>query len=123
MILRTSIARALAWLGIIERPEFLVSTALDMPAPEELLPGLAVVVGPNERPKWVTFACPSGCGTPILLSLNPARRPRWAVSSDWLGRPSLEPSVRRTDGCRCHFWMRRGRIDWCKDRGGVLPKN
>jgi len=123
MILRTSFARVLAWLGIIERPAFLASTALDMPGPDELLPGRAVIVGPADRPKWVTFPCPSGCGAPILLSLNQQRRPRWSVSSDWLGRPSLEPSVRRTDGCRCHFWMRGGRIEWCKDSGDILPEN
>lgn len=122
-MLRTSIAKALTWLGIIKSPELLISTAPDMPAPDELVPGQLIVVGPAGRPKWATFLCPSGCGTPILLSLSPDRRPRWTVSFDWLGRPSLEPSVRRKDGCRCHFWMRRGQIDWCKDSGGILPEN
>ncbi|WP_407695279.1 DUF6527 family protein [Sinorhizobium saheli] len=94
-----------------------------MPAPEELPAGTAVVVGPSQRPKWVTFQCPSRCGTSLLLSLNPDRRPRWAVTSDWLGRPSIHPSVRRVDGCRCHFWMRNGRVEWCKDSGGTFPEN
>lgn len=123
MMLRTRLARLLAWFGFVETPEFLVAASLDMPGPEDLQAATVVVVGPKERPKWATFQCPSGCGTPLLLSLNPDRRPRWTVSFDWLGRPSLEPSVRRTDGCRCHFWMRKGRITWCKDSGGAFPEN
>lgn len=122
-MVRHTIARLLSWLGLIEKPDFLVSHSLDMPAPEELPKGKAVVVGPSQRPKWVTFQCPSGCGTPLLLSLNPERRPRWSVDSDWLGRPSIHPSVRRIDGCRCHFWMRGGRVEWCKDSGGIFPEN
>lgn len=122
-MLRTLIARLLASLGVIDRPDFLVSVSLDMPSSEELSPGTAVIVGQAERPKWVTFQCPSGCGTPLLLSLNPDRRPRWAVSYDWLGRPSITPSVRRTDGCLCHFWLKNGHVDWCKDSGGNLPEN
>lgn len=122
-MLQTTLAKTLAWFGIIERPQFLVKSTLDMPAPGDLMPGQAVVVGPAEKPKWVTFPCPSGCGTPLLLSLNPDRRPRWKVTHDWLGRPSIAPSVHRTDGCRCHFWMKKGKIEWCKDSGGILPEN
>ncbi|MGP4842463.1 DUF6527 family protein [Agrobacterium cavarae] len=44
-------------------------------------------------------------------SLAHDRRPRWTVGANWLGRPSLEPSVHWTDGCCCHFRTRRGRID------------
>lgn len=122
-MLRRFLAACLARLGLVERPDFLVFTRVEMPAPNELAPGKAIVVGPRQRPKWVTFQCPSGCGTPLLLSLNPERRPRWTVASDWLGRPTLAPSIRRTDGCQCHFWMRKGRIEWCKDSGKILPEN
>lgn len=122
-MVRTTLARLLAWMGFIDKPEFLLVANVDMPARERLRAGIAVVVGLKERPKWVTFQCPSGCGTPLLLSLSPERRPRWTVTSDWLGRPSIDPSVRRTDGCRCHFWMRKGRIEWCTDSGGAFPEN
>jgi len=123
MALRTTIARTLVWLGIIDKPAFSVSSARDMPGREELNSGEIVIVGPLERPKWLTFPCPSGCGEPLLLSLNKERRPRWSIQCDWLGRPSISPSVHRTDGCRCHFWLRKGRVEWCKDSGGRLPEN
>lgn len=122
-MLRVALAKVLARMGFIEQPRFLVQRTIDMPAPETLATGEVIIVGPADRPKWVTFPCPSGCGTPLLLSLNPDRRPRWSVTYDWLGRPSLTPSVHRKDGCRCHFWMKDGKVEWCKDSGGMLPEN
>ncbi|WP_420467190.1 DUF6527 family protein [Panacagrimonas sp.] len=65
--------------------------------------------------KWACLRCPGGCGQTISLSLNPARRPRWSFMSDFWTRPSIEPSVHQQNACGCHFWIRNGRIDWCKD--------
>ena len=111
------LARALSWAGLLARPDLLIRWSAEMPARDDLKPRILVVVGPKRAPKWVTFLCPSGCGTPLLLSLSPNRRPRWSVSVDWLRRPSLTPSVRRADGCRCHFWLRKGFVEWCGDSG------
>ncbi|WP_108519109.1 DUF6527 family protein [Bradyrhizobium algeriense] len=111
------LAKALSWSRLLAKPDFLICRATEMPPREILEAGVLVVVGPKRNPKWATFLCPSGCGMPLLLSLSQTRRPRWSVASDWLGRPSLSPSVRRTDGCRCHFWLRRGSVDWCADTG------
>lgn len=123
MMLRTKLAQILAWIGLIEPPQVLVAKSLEMPAPEDLPTGWAIIVGPASRPKWVTFQCPSGCKEPLLLSLNPDRRPRWTVTFDWLGRPSINPSIRRPDGCRSHFWIRKGQVEWCKDTGGIFSEN
>ncbi|WJY23323.1 DUF6527 family protein [Fontisubflavum oceani] len=49
------------------------------------------------------------------MSLSKNRRPRWTAMSDWLRRPTISPSVRQTNECRCHFWIHQGRIDWCND--------
>ena len=65
--------------------------------------------------KWACFHCPGGCGETIKLSLSQNRRPKWTVTSDWLRRPTISPSVRQTNECRCHFWIHQGRIDWCND--------
>jgi hypothetical protein len=40
-------------------------------------------------------------------------KPRWNVDLDNRGRVSLHPSVWRQTGCRSHFWLRSGRIEWC----------
>lgn len=66
--------------------------------------------------KWACLACPGGCGTRISLSLNPNRRPRWTILSDWLERPTVSPSVHQKNACGCHFWIKRGKVEWC--RGG-----
>src|SRR5262249_23262012 len=109
------LAKTLSWSRLLAKPDFLMRWSAEMPPPNSLRPGVLVVVGRRPNPKWVTFLCPSGCGTPLLLSLSQTRRPRWSVASDWLDRPSLSPSVRRTDGCRCHFWLRKGSVEWCGD--------
>ncbi|WP_353620311.1 DUF6527 family protein [Mesorhizobium sp. C432A] len=93
-----------------------------MPPPDALTPGVLFIVGPKRIPKWVTAQCPSGCGTSLLLSLSQSRRPRWSIALDWLGRPTLAPSVRRTDGCQCHFWLRKGTVEWCADSGHLETK-
>ncbi|WP_368040676.1 DUF6527 family protein [Roseicella sp. DB1501] len=91
------------------------------PTPEELPAGRLVVVEDGGRQKWVCFRCPGGCGARLQLSLNPTRRPRWGVSLDWLRRPSISPSVHQTNACRCHFWVKQGAIDWCRDTGTRPP--
>jgi hypothetical protein len=41
-------------------------------------------------------------------------RPRWDLKVDADQRPTLHPSVWVADGCRSHFWLRRGIVHWCK---------
>jgi hypothetical protein len=53
------------------------------------------------------------------LSLNQARHPCWAASIDRLGRPTLHPSVRQLNECKCHFWIREGTVHWCTDSGKI----
>ncbi|MGO9818139.1 MAG: DUF6527 family protein [Acidocella sp.] len=86
-----------------------------MPLDSEVPDGELVVVENGGLQKWACLKCPGGCGQKIALSLNPERRPRWRVWSDWFGRPSVEPSVHQKNACRCHFWIRRGQIKWCAD--------
>jgi hypothetical protein len=94
-----------------------------MPAREALKAHELVVVGSADHPKWLTFPCPCGCDEPLLLSLNLRRRPRWSVTADARGRPSVSPSVRRTAGCFSHFWIRGGQVHWCADTGAPERMN
>lgn len=106
----------LAWL-FRDRPQLLVRREKEVPARDTLTAGEAVLVGSPRVPKWLSVPCPCGCGVPYLLSLSRSRRPRWDVATDWLARPTVTPSVRRLDGCRSHFWIRKGEIAWCYDSG------
>ncbi|WP_248306350.1 DUF6527 family protein [Devosia oryzisoli] len=57
--------------------------------------------------------CPCGCGATIELMVIPEARPRWSITTDAQRRPTLHPSVWRKTGCKSHFWVREGRIQWC----------
>lgn len=111
----------LRWLLIhtrrISRPDLVMLVMDRHPKPDDLIPGRLVVVQDGPVQKWACFRCPCGCGARMQLSLNPTRRPRWSVSADWLRRPTVAPSVHQRDGCRAHFWIRKGRVEWCGDSG------
>lgn len=109
--------RTLARFGLIEAPALAGQYVPHHPTPEELSPGQVLVVRDGGLQKWACFRCPGGCGEKIMLSLSRNRQPHWKAQVDWLGRPSLEPSIRQVNKCRCHFWVRRGRVDWCTDSG------
>ena len=108
------ITKILRVVGLV-RYDLLVRRASTFPTEDDIRPGEMVHVVDGGIDKWACFRCPGGCGAMIPLSLNPKRRPRWAVATDWFQRPSLSPSVHQRNDCGCHFWVRRGRIDWCED--------
>ena len=60
-----------------------------------------------------SMLCPCGCGAVIELNLLKKARPCWTPHEHPDGLVSLVPSVWRRQGCRSHFYLRRGRIDWC----------
>ena len=43
-----------------------------------------------------------------------APAPRWDLRINAGGLPSLNPSVWRQTGCRSHFWLRDGHLEWCE---------
>ncbi len=57
--------------------------------------------------------CPCGCGEVIELNLLKQARPCWSAQEHSDGTITLAPSVWRQKGCRSHFLLRRGRINWC----------
>lgn len=65
-------------------------------------------------PWSAALLCPCGCGELIHLSLLPDDPPSWQHRQDSKQKPSLEPSVWRTTGCRSHFFLSKGRIVWCR---------
>ncbi|WP_254658596.1 DUF6527 family protein [Phaeobacter inhibens] len=85
-----------------------------------MAPGQLTLVKSGDIKKWACLRCPGGCGEVISLSLNPNQRPRWLVSEDFWLRPTIHPSVHQKNECGCHFWIKKGRITWC--RGGRPSK-
>lgn len=104
-------------LRIIPKPDLVARVVRERPAPESMEPGVIYVTGDKSFRKWAWFRCPADAGEIIQLSLMQKRRPRWQVSIDWLGRPTLDPSVRQLDGSFAHFLVKQGRVVWCLDSG------
>ncbi|MBY5896722.1 DUF6527 family protein [Rhizobium ruizarguesonis] len=81
----------------------------------EALPRRDLVLLREDGDDWsVGMRCPCGCGEKIELMVIEEARPRWDVAVDERSRPTLHPSVWRKTGCKSHFWLRKGRIHWCK---------
>ena len=63
-------------------------------------------------PWSAALLCPCGCRDVVQLSLLDSDSPRWRLSVDGDKLPTLVPSIRRTNGCRSHFFLRHGRVIW-----------
>lgn len=78
------------------------------------IPRRDLVLAQEDGEDWcVGMRCPCGCGHVIELLLIAEAKPRWDLTVDARGRPTLSPSVWLKAGCRSHFWIREGRIRWC----------
>lgn len=78
------------------------------------MPRRDLVLARDGGEDWcVGMRCPCGCGDTIELLVIREAKPRWDIAVNGDGRPSLSPSVWRQTGCRSHFWVRYGRVDWC----------
>jgi Family of unknown function (DUF6527) len=80
--------------------------------PDQCKPGVLYVIEDAGRPWTAVMACPCGCGNALHMNLIADTQPVWALKIDGRGTPTLAPSVWRREGCRSHFVLRRGRIEW-----------
>lgn len=75
-------------------------------------------VAEEEGTAWAaSMACPGGCGQVLHMNLLPDMAPVWRLTEHAEGAATLHPSVWRREGCGCHFWLRRGRIEWVAEDG------
>jgi len=115
--LATIFCNILTALRFIPCPAFTTRFIADHPDPEDVAEGCIYVVGGRGYRKWAYFRCPADQNEIVQLSLMLERRPRWTVAADWLGRPTIVPSVRKLDGSYAHFWIKKGAVIWCSDSG------
>lgn len=115
--IRTLLRNVAAGLGFIRRPELVSLRVSNHPLPEDMQPGVIYVVGGPGYQKWALLRCPGYEDEIIQLSLMANRRPRWTVATDFIGRPTIHPSVRQLDGSFAHFWVKGGHVEWCADSG------
>lgn len=82
--------------------------------PDVLDPRMVYVVGEGSHLWFVALVCPCGCGETLQMSLHSNGRPQWQVTMHADRTVSLRPSVWRQVGCQSHFFLRRGRVEWCE---------
>lgn len=70
------------------------------------------VIGTTDEPWQAELLCPCGCKDKIVLPVNDSTEPRWVLKTINSKKPSLSPSVWRTKGCKSHFFLKHGKIDW-----------
>ena len=77
--------------------------------------GILHLVEDGQGSYWLgILRCPCGCGATIQLPMTPSARPCWQLQGSML-QPTLWPSIRRASGCKSHFVLRQGAVQWCRD--------
>ena len=92
--------------------------------PEQPQKDALYIVGGRAHPFYAVIPCPrEKCRQNIHLDVSPEAFPRWRIVEHPDGRISLHPSVRVTGlPCRCHYWLRRGRVTWCEAPPVFVPE-
>lgn len=110
MRLPLSVAEVLFGLPLIRRPAYLAKIVPESPLDEELPAKYLLVEIREGHLKWVHLKCPK-CGDHIRLPM--AGKERWAITIDFLWRPTLVPSIWERQSCGAHFFVRKGSILGC----------
>ena len=80
--------------------------------PEEPKKNHLYLVGEDDHFWFAVFLCPCGCGTNVQVSFLANSNPQWTFTEHRNGTISLSPSVWRKDGCRSHYFVRCGFVEW-----------
>ena len=80
--------------------------------PLNVEPSRVYLVGEGGHLWQAVFKCPCGCEADVQLPLMPEGRPRWDATVHSDDTVSLRPSINRTVGCRSHFFIRHGQVEW-----------
>jgi hypothetical protein len=70
------------------------------------------VVGDRSKEWLAILKCPCGCGDIIQLNLLQSAAPCWRVRFHKRKKITIRPSIDRVVGCRSHFTLRNGIINW-----------
>jgi len=79
--------------------------------PEKLKKRTIYIIGENGYRWYAVMLCPCGCGEKLCINLIQCSSACWDFKDDH-GIPSLYPSISRMDGCKSHFFITNGRINW-----------
>ncbi len=72
------------------------------------------IVGVRGNEWLAVMLCPCGCRERLFLNLLKDEFPYWSWHADITNAVTLGPSVWRKVGCKSHFLLRKGQIQWCE---------
>ena len=105
--------RLIAWLfKVTSLSRYTTKQAEDIP--DKILKNKFYLIGKDTFVWCGVMLCPCGCQEVIHLNLLPKGRPKWVYQLEKDGTISIHPSIWRTTGCRSHFFLKKGKINWCK---------
>ena len=86
----------------------------DEQLPKQLSIHTVYIIGVPGNEWLASMVCPCGCRKTLFLNLLQDEFPnwKWRISAD--GTVTLSPSVCRQVGCKSHFFLRDGLIQWCE---------
>ncbi len=90
-----------------------IRVADDDDIPNTLPRGLVFIVGTKGQEWLAVMTCPCGCDARLHLNLLKAQKPSWSWLIDTDKTVTLCPSVNRLAGCKSHFFLTEGRVQWC----------
>jgi hypothetical protein len=70
------------------------------------------IIGTTDEPWQVELICPCGCKDKIVLPVNDSTSPRWELKITNQHTPTLHPSIWRSKGCKSHFFLQNGKVEW-----------
>lgn len=79
--------------------------------PENLHPGLLYIEGRAGEYWFASLLCPCGCMQEININLDKNEAPCWKLGKSKLS--DLSPSIWKKNGCKSHFFLKKGLIKWC----------
>lgn len=91
-------------------PKFQFETVEDTPS---FIPEKKIFIVDEGTAESLVFKCPCGCKADIHLNLLKDARPLWNYRISKKGNITISPSIRRKVGCKSHFFITNGKIDWC----------
>ena len=81
------------------------------------------ILGGRKYPFQAVFLCPKNCKKKIFLNVSKQHKKweRWKITEHKDGTISLSPSIHmKTLDCNCHYWFKRGQINWTGGKSGFL---
>lgn len=89
---------------------FIIKNIEDVPA--IISDNTIFIIQDGNEPELIAFKCPCGCNENILLNLLKDARPQWRFRINQNKMIDINPSIWRKRGCKSHFFIKNGIVEW-----------